>query len=667
MSDPRPITKTFEYGTRSLCTMGFDGECTAYLWGAGGGAGGADANTFGGAGSPGAHSYTTFTFSKGDIIEVIVGEGGTGGGSNKGSAVAGIGGRARLSIDQTKSFNGGDGSPAGPSPYSGGGGGGGGATVVLKNNNVVCAAGGGGGGGGAGNDGNSAGPFNRRTASIDKNANSSTAAAVASSALAIPITPTNPINFYAIDLTQPGQNILGVHASINNYNTFSNPLKVLAQPPDGSTRVGVFGKVPVVAGSSTRTITTNVRKILTSYSSLVYYVNRGTETGWGQTPDKGEDLKLEYSADNTTWVTLDTVGISATADTWIQRTITIPAGAKVAGGVFLRFSQNNSYSTNPQADTWAFTSVITNPTTMTSPVPANNAVGFDCRGESAQSKSGDGGGGGGGGGGFPGGQGGAVNPGDTSGFAGQTGGSFPYNTSFVESINCGPVDSTAWSVHMRQYAIWPLSQAGVGTFTISRIFDAPYTGEFKFLFNVDNSGQLFIDGVEVTSTNNFASNPTPLNYSLNKGPHVLKFVVTNTGGPGGFALVIQDNKGGIMWDTRQYASIDVPGGNSKYYLSDRGRGGVPSGGNGKNGFAALVFQPKADYATVSAVKIAGSWRQVTAGYVKVAGSWRNIKAAYVKRRGKWYQIASTGDTSSASFTSDSESIGKSNRPYSANS
>ena len=57
---------------------------------------------------------------------------------------------------------------------------------------------------------------------------------------------------------------------------------------------------------------------------------------------------------------------------------------------------------------------------------ATGAAGDDYRGENGQTKGNpDGGGGGGGGGGYPGGQGGAVHPGDTPGFAGQCGGNFP--------------------------------------------------------------------------------------------------------------------------------------------------------------------------------------------------------------------------------------------------
>ncbi|CAB4133712.1 Interleukin-like EMT inducer [uncultured Caudovirales phage] len=157
---------------RYTSIMPFSGKCTVYAWGAGGGAGGADAGTVGGAGSAGLHNSTSFTFVKNDLIEVAIGEGGTGGVSHSGSSPGGKGGASRINLGNvgTGSFNGGDGSSSGPGGGSGAGGGGGGATVVLKNNNIVLVAGGGGAGGGAGNDGNGAGPFARKTATPTNNA-----------------------------------------------------------------------------------------------------------------------------------------------------------------------------------------------------------------------------------------------------------------------------------------------------------------------------------------------------------------------------------------------------------------------------------------------------------------------------------------------------------------
>jgi hypothetical protein len=157
---------------RYQVNMPFGASITAYVWGAGGGGGGVDAGTLGGLGSSGLYNTHTFNVSKGDNLEIFVGEGGNGGSSNSGGAPGGAAGLSRINVnsDATKSFNGGSGTAAGPRPYSGGGGGGGGASGVLVNDVSVIVAAGGGGGGGAGNDGNSAGTYARRDAAITKNA-----------------------------------------------------------------------------------------------------------------------------------------------------------------------------------------------------------------------------------------------------------------------------------------------------------------------------------------------------------------------------------------------------------------------------------------------------------------------------------------------------------------
>ena len=60
------------------------------------------------------------------------------------------GGPRGIALTITASLSGGNGSAAGPAPFSGGGGGGGGATALFKNNELIAIAGGGGGGGGGG-------------------------------------------------------------------------------------------------------------------------------------------------------------------------------------------------------------------------------------------------------------------------------------------------------------------------------------------------------------------------------------------------------------------------------------------------------------------------------------------------------------------------------------
>lgn len=385
---------------RFQVTMPFKANITAYAWGAGGGGGGMDAGTVGGLGAPGLYNTTNFEVEKGDLLEVFVGQYGTGGASNSGGAPGGPGGSSRLLVAGTAqtSFNGGSGTAAGPRPYSGGGGGGGGASGVLVNNNPILIAAGGAGGGGAGNDGNGSGQYARRDASITNNA-------------------IGDYNFgnKAIDLAATSTYTYNVSIQINQYTAYS---KLPAPPSTVGTLIAVTGVGTIPSNQQIRILTSTSKIDLSSLGVLTYWVNRGTENGWGQTPDNGEDLYLQYSVDNTNWVTIDQVKNNVSPNVWLIRSPQIPAGAKVSGGVYLRFRQpTQSSSSSGKRDTWAFSSVWAG-----SPV-------LDFRGENGEAKGGDGGGAGAGGGGYPGGQGGAVFGGDASGFAGQCGGNFPDNVS----------------------------------------------------------------------------------------------------------------------------------------------------------------------------------------------------------------------------------------------
>lgn len=395
----RTIRRDFTVSTstgRYQVIMPFSANVTAYAWGGGGGGGGVDAKTQGGTGSPGLYNTTSFSVDKNETIEVFVGSGGRGGGSNSGKAQGGAAGSSRINIngDSTKSLSGGAGSAAGPDPYSGGGGGGGGASGVLVDNVPVLVAGGGAGGGGAGNDGNGTTQRNRRNANINNNA-------------------IGDYNFgsRALNIDSAGTLILSTQTQLVEYNTL--PGMIAPPTASGSTKVLGFGYGFNAAGTFTRTVRTNSKVNLSTSGVLTFFVRRGSL----QSPDSDEDLHLEYSANGSTWTNITTVPVNVTADTWLVRSPLIPAGAKVAGGVFLRYRQSVTGGSNvTNKDLWAMTSIF------------NGSPTLDFRGENAQTKNGDGGGAGGGGGGYPGGQGGAVASGDSSGFAGQCGGNFPDNT-----------------------------------------------------------------------------------------------------------------------------------------------------------------------------------------------------------------------------------------------
>jgi len=391
---------------RYVATMPFRASITAHVWGAGGGGGGLDAGTHGGLGASGLYNTTSFEVGKGDIVEVFVGSGGAGGVSSAGSAGGGSPGSSRTSIsgDSAKSFNGGSGGRAGSTGSSGGGGAGGGASGVLVNDIPAIVGGGGAGGGGAGNDGNSSSNYSRRDAVITNNA-----------------TGDYTIGARALNIDNAGSITTSAQTQLVEYNTL--PEMTIPPSESGSTKVLGFGYSKSNSpGTFTRTAQTNNKINLASSSVLTFFVRRGSL----QTPDSGEDLHLEYSTDGSTWTNITTVSRSVAADTWLIRSPQIPAGAKVAGGVFLRYRQSVTGSDSSNfKDLWAATSIF------------NGSPTLDFRGENGQDKSGDGGGGGAGGGGYPGGQGGTTPGGDSSAHAGQCGGNFPDNTGTTTGSSTG--------------------------------------------------------------------------------------------------------------------------------------------------------------------------------------------------------------------------------------
>jgi hypothetical protein len=386
---------------RYQVTMPFRANVTAHAWGAGAGPGGLDAGGEAGRGSPGLYNTAFFNVERGDILEVFVGSGGQPAAptvKRQGSTPGGAAGLSRIDIngDATKSFNGGAGGRAGPAGWSGGGGSGGGASGVLINGVPAIVAGGGGGGGGGGA---ARGVVNAgQDGTITNNAIGDYA-----------------IGAKALDIDNASSLTLSLQTQIVEYNT----IPTITQPPtaSGSTKILGFGYGFNASGTFTRTVRTNNKVNLASSGVLTFFARRDSL----QPPDSGEDLHLEYSTNGSTWTNITTVPRTVTTNTWLTRSPQIPAGAKVSGGVFLRFRQSVTGDSNfTNKDLWAMTSVF------------NGSPTLDFRGESGSSKGvnqggADGGGGGGGGGGYPGGQGGGTPGGDIPGLAGQCGGNYPDN------------------------------------------------------------------------------------------------------------------------------------------------------------------------------------------------------------------------------------------------
>jgi hypothetical protein len=111
------------------------------------------------------------------------------------------------------------------------------------------------------------------------------------------------------------------------------------------------------------------------------------------------------------------------------------------------------------------------------------------------------------------------------------------------------------------------------------------------------------------------------------------------------------------------AGIATTGEDSTYYDKSYGAAGATSS-KGQNGYAVLEITPTIEYASISAIKVSGSWHQVTKGYVKVSSTWRQIEASYVKKNGQWRRIVSAGEQDSIIETGSNTNYGQIQRPYS---
>lgn len=111
--------------------------------------------------------------------------------------------------------------------------------------------------------------------------------------------------------------------------------------------------------ASERTLRTASVVNLSDAVSVKYYVNKGTTSTWGQTPENNESLNLEYSLNGSTWTILDTIEPgSVDANEWSERVVTLTDVVKIEPGVYLRFRQNVNATLAVPKDTWAMTGIV---------------------------------------------------------------------------------------------------------------------------------------------------------------------------------------------------------------------------------------------------------------------------------------------------------------------
>lgn len=105
-----------------------------------------------------------------------------------------------------------------------------------------------------------------------------------------------------------------------------------------------------------RSVTSNSKISLFNVSQLMFYVYQS-----GAQPPE-ENLIVGYSIDGSSWADLYTVSYSGIPnDRWVQKMFTVPVGAKVQSGVYIRITHNaETGPTFPgnNVDIWACTSLV---------------------------------------------------------------------------------------------------------------------------------------------------------------------------------------------------------------------------------------------------------------------------------------------------------------------
>jgi hypothetical protein len=149
-----------------------------------------------------------------------------------------------------------------------------------------------------------------------------------------------------------------------------------------------------------------------------------------------------------------------------------------------------------------------------------------------------------------------VTPGETMYITVGTGG----GSSTSGSIDYEPVFlSWAWSSFMNSFAVWGVGQGD--SFTSTRMFSAPSTGNYTFEYQADNYLAIYVDGSLAGTTQNFQSS-TYTSVALTQGTRALTFIAQNYGGPRGFAVTIKNSGGTLLWatNTQLQTFTGTPGG-----------------------------------------------------------------------------------------------------------
>jgi len=143
-----------------------------------------------------------------------------------------------------------------------------------------------------------------------------------------------------LDLSNSAAWTIGLpnHQSVARYFNYPGMLDPKTEDTHPVSVFGINASVSTIASATNyeRFIATKNPVNVSDISQFVFKINKGTESGWGQVPEKNsgtaedEALELQYSSDNRNWITLERYTVSEIPnDVWIEKSVNVPSASTI--------------------------------------------------------------------------------------------------------------------------------------------------------------------------------------------------------------------------------------------------------------------------------------------------------------------------------------------------
>ena len=329
-----------------------------------------------------------------------------------------------------------------------------------------------------------------------------------------------PSNTTVWSLSSSSNYVLGNNVTVNTVSNFTSMVS-----PASGTYAAVFGKDSTPNGLQIRTLTSSTKIDLTSTEKLSFEINKGgSGKSWGnQLPDQdhNDDMYLRFSSDGISYTPLIRIRPNdvTLAQEWKSYVLTLPAAARVSGGVFLQFYSETKGSADAGGrDIWAISGNINRNNPFQSATAGSLTGTITTSGSTTQasgsvtlniSNS-------------------ALTINNTPLFVTRSGDSV---TAAASGTTGTKVQAGTWGNFLKTYGV----SGPDATYTV--VF--PYSGFYEFELSTDNDGVVYIDGVEKIRQSTSLSESKKHEVFVLAGSRSVRLTISSSAGDRGIGLTIK--------------------------------------------------------------------------------------------------------------------------------